>query len=122
MGARNRDELTSSSDFTQRFGAANDGDPQLARAYNLRVLPGHRRRDDHGADTIRMRRVVRVYRDPESPEIIRCFGVCVASGDVNPTPNEQLGQSAHPRASDADEVDGTRVGRVEKRHGVSGAI
>ena len=117
-----RYHLAAGSHFAKRFGAANDGNSQLARTYDLRMLLGHRRGDDHGADAVRMRGIVRCYGDPESAEIIRGFGVRVASSDANPAPNEQFGQSAHPRASDADEVDGTRVGRVEKRHGVSGAI
>lgn len=51
-----------------------------------------------------MRWVVRRDVYAESFEVGYANGIGVAAGDNRPSPNEQLGESTHPRAGYADEV------------------
>jgi hypothetical protein len=75
----------------------------------------HRRGDDERARCLDVRRIVSLIDlDPEFPEILHAGGVGVTAGDSHPTADEQFGQRAHARASDAYEVDRPLIGGVEQ--------
>jgi len=115
--AGNRDELATNGDLTQCLGTAHHGDAALARTYKLRMILGHRRRDDEGARAIDMTRIMRLNRDAESAQIVGAGWIRVAAGDRNAAAQEQLRERAHTRARDAYEVNRARIARFEKGHG-----
>ena len=61
-------------------------------------------------------------RDAAGGEVGRVLGVLIATGDADAAKGEKLGVGAHPRAGDADEMDGPRVGGVEEAGHDGGAI
>ena len=58
--------------------------------------------------------VAGVHANAEPLEIADTGQVGITAGDGDASPNEQLGERAHARASDAHEVDRPRVARTKK--------
>ena len=54
--------------------------------------------------------------DTQAPEVTGFAEIGIAAGNSNASAHEQLGKAAHPRARDADEVNGPRIGGIEERH------
>ena len=54
--------------------------------------------------------------DAESREVVRGSGIGVASVTGTPRTEKELGETTHPRAGDADEVNGSFVRRVDQGH------
>ena len=61
-------------------------------------------------------------RDAPGGEVGRVLGMLIATGDADAAEGEKLGEGAHPRPGDADEVDGPRVGGIEEAGHDGGAI
>ena len=54
--------------------------------------------------------------DTQRVEIVHCSGVRVAPSDGDAVAGKQLGQRAHSRAGDADEMNRSRVSAICRRH------
>src|SRR5207249_1008974 len=85
--------------LTERLGAPDDGEAELASASKLRVILGHRGGDDQRASRCDVRwRVTGLDGDTAPGEVGRVLWVLVAAGDADAAEGEKLGESTHPRA------------------------
>ncbi len=116
----NADQFKTGGDLTQRLSPTNHRDAQLAGAHQFRMRLGHRGGHDEGARPFDMRGIVRPDVHSKVHEVGRAFGIRIASRDVHPSPDEQLGERAHTGSGYPDKVNRTRVVGIEERHVVVG--
>ncbi len=96
----------------ERLGAADHREAERRGARELGVRGGDRARCDDGTRAVDVRAVVAaVHDDAERLEVGVAGGTHVAAGDPEAAADEELGERAHPRAGDADEVHRPRIGR-----------
>ncbi len=114
MRAGDPDHVAPGHRLGERLGAADHGDPERAAAREFGMIVRHGGRDDERARRLRVRGgVAHVHRDPETIEVGVPSGG-VAAGDGRAAAGEQLGQRAHARAGRPHEMDGARIGEIEK--------
>ena len=119
MRSGDADQISAAGDrrhFSEGFSATNHGNPERSRAREFGMILRHRRCHDECARAVDMRRIVSLDDDAESREIGRGVGIRIATSDTYSSSHEQLGERAHPRAGNTDEMNGARIGRIEKRH------
>ncbi len=110
-------ELAPRHRFAERFGTANHRQAEVARPAELGMILRHGRRDDDGPRRAHVRGIVTDQNvHAQSLEVAHARRIGVAPRDPHSAPHEELGERAHPRAGDADEVNGTRVAGIKKRH------
>src|SRR5277367_5652757 len=102
-------ELSHPQQLAEHLGARDHRNLQLARSRDFRIRKFYRRRDDHRVDSavvLQMRRMMPLTdfraerREPRDGR----GRFQIASADAHPELQAQLGDSAHARAADADEM------------------
>ncbi len=105
MGAGNPDKLADRYRKTESFSPPRNRDTERACVLQLWMVALHRRSDDHFAHVFHVRGIVPVHDVNSEPLEVR-GGRCrrIAAAHRNSAAHEQLGERAHSRAGNADEV------------------
>jgi hypothetical protein len=106
VSSGNRYESSAGDSAPKCFRSPGDRNPEIARTDDLRMISRHGGGYDQFARAIDMIGAVsRCDRNSERLEILDRVRVCVATRYGHTATSQQLGEGAHPRAGDPDEMD-----------------
>ena len=116
VAPRHRDRPPGRDESAQGLGPAQDGDAALAGGGDLGVGRRDRRRHDDRVGPVGHVGAVVTHRRRDTEQLEAGQGgrrLQVRAAHVVTHPREHLGDSAHPRSADTDDVDPARRGQIE---------